>query len=126
MKVTDKDILDRINEGSLEVDLLGRFVVSHTQNRGSTKLKIIERTSNGSTYKFVKINCKCTSKKIALHRLIWMSIERRIVPKGYDVHHKRGKNIPFPDAYANLELMLKSKNRALQDVGGEAKLDEVF
>ena len=41
-------------------------------------------------------------KKVALHRLTWMAYHREVVPDGYDVNHKNGKNLAFPDAAHNV------------------------
>lgn len=111
--MTDQHILDRINNGTLIVCPQGRYVRSDTKRRGWVNLKIIDRESNRSTYQFVKISHNYMQKKISLHRLVWISVHRRLVPDGYDVNHKRGKNVPNHNGIDNLELLESSVNRGL-------------
>ncbi len=37
---------------------------------------------------------------------------REVVPDGYDVNHKNGKNLAFPDAAHNVEILPSPVNRS--------------
>lgn len=106
--MTDQDVLDAIMDGSLIVLWDASKVESRTRNKGITELRIIERESNGSTYRFVEVSRGGKKKKIALHRLVWMARNKRLVPEGMDVDHIDGPS----DAIGNLRLLPKSINRA--------------
>lgn len=111
--MTDQDILDKIVSGRLTVFPDTAEVFSYRKVTESwTKLRVIERESNGSTYRFVEICKGCKKKKIALHRLVWISFHRELVPKGYDVDHIEGKDRDYPDAIDNLQLLESSFNRS--------------
>lgn len=110
--MTDQDILDRIVEGSLVVFPNQALVWSFNEKQGWVKIRIIERESSGSTYRFVEICYRGKKKKIALHRLVWISFYRQIVPEGYDVDHIEGKNREFPDSIDNLQLLESRFNRS--------------
>lgn len=106
--LTDQDVLDRIKDGSLLVNIKTPMVVSHSCNKGKSVLQIIERESNGSVYRFVTVRRYGKKKKIALHRLVWMAKHLQLVPNGYDIDHKQGRS----DAIHNLRLRLSSENRS--------------
>lgn len=108
--MTDQDILDRIKDGSLVVNQDTAIVVSIT-DRGSRILSQIERTSNGSTYRFVTVCSGGLKKKITVHRLVWMAANLRTVPPGHDIDHINGKQGRYPDAIGNLRLLGSSTNR---------------
>lgn len=111
--MTDQDILDRIAEGMLAVFPATAEVWSYSTNHKSwTKLRITERESNGSTYRFVEIWKGDKRKKIALHRLVWIAYHRQLVPEGYDVDHVEGKSREYPDAIDNLQLLESGFNRS--------------
>jgi hypothetical protein len=111
--MTDQDILDRIVDGSLTVFPTTAEVWSYSSvTKAWTKLRIIERESSGSTYRFVEICKGMKKKKIALHRLVWISYHRQIVPEGYDVDHIEGKSREFPDSIDNLQLLESRFNRS--------------
>ena len=107
--LTDQDILDRINEGSLWVK--SEDIFSKTQF-GESLLTPLSRTSNGSEYKFVTIWKANKKKKIAVHRVVWMYHNRCLVPDGFDVDHKLGKSVPNANAIDNLQLLPASVNRS--------------
>ena len=111
--MTDQDILDRFAEGTLTVFPKTAAVWSYNPTTKSwTQLRVIERESRGSTYRFVEICKDHKKKKIALHRLVWISFYRQLVPEGYDVDHIEGKSIEFPDAIDNLQLLESGFNRS--------------
>lgn len=105
--MTDDDILTRILEGTLTVLINEARVFSF--NREWKELRVIDRESNGSSYKFVEICHSGKKKKIALHRLVWMFAHRCLVPEGYDVDHIEGKT---SDSIDNLQLLESSSNRS--------------
>lgn len=107
----DEDVLERIEEGSLWVNIIRGDVVSGSR-QGTVILQPIEHESNGSTYHFVKICYQGKQKKIAVHRLVWMFVHRRVPPPGFDVHHKRGKGVAFPNGIDNLQLIESAINRS--------------
>lgn len=105
--LTDQDILDRINDGTLSV-LVNEARVFSFSRFGWAELTPIERESNGSTYHFVEIAKQGKKKKIALHRLVWMFHHRCLVPDGFDVDHIADKSHTID----NLRLLESSKNRS--------------
>lgn len=109
--LTDADVLARIESGTLLVDTARAIVTSLNRLVAST-LKVLERESNGSTYRFVEISAVGKKKKVALHRLVWMAAHGRIPPAGYDVHHVHGKQVENPDGIWNLDLLPIAENRS--------------
>lgn len=109
--MTDEDILERLRNGSLRVDVHRATVDSVIENRSIKRLRVINRESNGSSYNFVEIRHKGKKKKIALHRLVWMAHNDSLVPDGFDVDHIRGK--AAGDGIGNLRLLKSSFNRSL-------------
>lgn len=109
--LTDQDILDRINAGDLHAagKLQAVFSRSH---RGWSELRVFERESNGSTYRFVEICAGGKKKKISLHRLVWIYHTRELIPDDHDIDHIRGKGIEHPDAIANLRMIPSTLNRS--------------
>ncbi|MEM6471698.1 MAG: HNH endonuclease [Planctomycetota bacterium] len=108
--MTDQDILDRINDGTLVVQMDKPIVWSfNTRRKVWTPLTAIEHESNGSKYRFVNICKRRMKKKIAVHRLVWMFAHRQLVPEGYDVDHIEGK---VSDRIENLQLLESSRNRS--------------
>lgn len=110
--MTDDHILQRLRDKTLIVKLDGSAVYSCYPFCDKRQLKIKTRKVNGSSYKFVKVCYKGMQKKIALHRLVWMSANNRTVPDGYDIDHVKGKNIEHPNGIENLRLRPSSENRA--------------
>jgi hypothetical protein len=106
--MTDQDILEAFSEGAYSVNVNTATVVSWTTGK---KLKVIERESNGSTYRFVEIARKGRKKKIALHRLVWVVANGSVVPQGFDVDHVKGKDLG--DGIDNLRLLDSSLNRSI-------------
>ena len=105
--MTDQDILYAIKEGAYGVNVKTACVVSW---RTGKRVRVIERESNGSTYRFVEICRSGLRKKVALHRLVWMVANGRVVPDGFDVDHIGGK--AFGDGIDNLRLLESSVNRS--------------
>ena len=106
--MTDSRILRLIESGQLHVCQLGRHVRTCRK-----RLAVRIRHRNGSSYRFVEICADGKKKKIAVHRLVWMSIFRRVVPAGFDVDHIQGKRIKNPDGIHNLRLLDSSINRSM-------------
>jgi len=105
--MSDEQILQRINDGNLIVDCATATVVG-VSHCGERQLRVIERESNGSTYRFVEVCAGGKKKKIALHRLVWIAANRMIPPAGYDVDHIEGPS----DCIDNLRLRPAGENRA--------------
>lgn len=106
--MTDADILERIINGTLWVD--GETVWSANAKE---PLTVVTRTSNRSTYQFVSVSLRGRKKAIALHRLVWMFHNKQLVPEGFDVDHRFGKNVDRPNAIENLRLLESSINRSI-------------
>lgn len=109
--MTDQDILDRIVDGTLTVFTRTAEVWGFNGSSWS-KLRVIDRESCGSSYRFVEVCSKGKKKKIALHRLVWIAFHRQLVPESYDVDHIEGKDREFPDAIDNLRLLESRFNRS--------------
>lgn len=120
--MTDADILARLSDGSLVVDVDAATVrtVGTQQNK---QLKVIQREGpGGSTYRFVTICRGGRKKKIALHRLVWIAAHGRLVPEGHDIHHVNGPKAG--DQIGNLALLTTHENRSLAGRSrGQADLD---
>lgn len=101
--MTDQEILERLKAGSLLVDHQGQFVLSLFPKK--KLLAIWERERKGTVYRFTQICHGGKKKKIAIHRLVWMSRHSRTVPEGYDIDHIKDRNVEFPDGIDNLRLM---------------------
>lgn len=107
--MTDHDILERILDGSLVVDLES----GETTSNGRT-LTVIHRTHKDGpqrgTYRFFEIWKAGKRKKIARHRLVWLAATRQLIPDGFDVDHRDDQDV---DGISNLCLLPSSVNRAL-------------
>lgn len=109
--LTDRDVLARLKNGSLTIDPETAEVVSIT-NKGRRILS--QRKSNQDDgYRFVDVWRFGKKKRIAVHRLQWMAHTMSLIPKGYDVHHKRSPPRPHtkPNNLANLELVESMENQ---------------
>ncbi len=124
--MTDKDILSRIESGSLVVDTELAIVTSVTARYGARTLRIIERESNGSTYRFVEVTASGKKKKISLHRLVWIAAHRQLPPAGYDVDHEFGMRVENPDGIWNLRLLTIAENRATNRGGRPTLVQDEF
>lgn len=113
--MTDQEILDRLLSGTLAVDRNGECVMSSI--RKLTALAIVERERKGTVYRFVSVCHGNKKKKIAIHRLVWMSMHKRLIPDGMDVDHVNGRNVPHPDGIDNLRLLPSGVNRSRQADG---------
>lgn len=110
--LTDEGILERLEAGTLLVDTKTGSVWSLLPGSPMRLIKPINRLSERSAYDFVNICHLGRKKKIAVHRLVWMSVHRRTVPEGFDVDHINGKSIEFPNAIENLRLLESKVNRS--------------
>jgi hypothetical protein len=108
--MTDQDILDRLNDRTLFVDHDGLFVISYSREK--RELTVWERERKGTTYRFVSICHRNKKKKIAIHRLVWLSVHRTLIPHGFDVDHIKGRNVENPDGIGNLRLLPSGINRS--------------
>lgn len=113
-RITDEDVLARIVDGTLIVDVDRARVRSWNCSRQKwTYLLVMVRrhSSGGAPYRFVQI-CKSRGrKKVALHRIVWMAANMRVPPEGCDVHHRKHKR-RIPDAIDNLLLLPSGVNRS--------------
>jgi hypothetical protein len=107
--MTDQDILKRIVDESLVVDVNTATVMSY-----GTMLKPISRThkegKKRGTYRFINVSFLGKQKKIALHRLVWMAFHRKLIPDGYDIDHRE---LQTDDTIYNLRLLESGHNRSL-------------
>lgn len=111
VRASDDDVVERLRIGNLIVDAEQAIAKSLFRGQWRT-LRVIERESNGSTYRFVEIYSGGKRKKVALHRLVWMAVNLMAVPEGYDVDHVHGKGVRNPDGIGNLRLLESSRNRS--------------
>jgi len=104
--LTDEDILARLIEGTLSVDIVKAEVYS-----GDRKLSVREadRGSRGR-YRFVEICRNGKKKAIALHRIVWMAVTKRLIPDDKDIDHIRGS--VAGDGISNLRCIPSSMNRS--------------
>ena len=114
--LTDQDILDRIEAGTLWVEADRVMSQSHC---GVSELAQIYRKSSGSEYHFVTVWARNKKKKIAVHRLVWMFHNRSLIPDGFDVDHKFGKDVLNANAIENLQLLPSSVNRSKGKPSGD-------
>lgn len=113
--MSDEKILQRIIDGTLIVDTEKVIVWSELTPGQRSELKIIERENeNGTRYRFLGVSHEGKRKKIALHRLVWIAANLRVIPDGYHVDHISGPS----DSIDNLRL-LKSKTNCATN--GERK-----
>ncbi|MEM6692777.1 MAG: hypothetical protein AAF664_25340, partial [Planctomycetota bacterium] len=74
--MTDLDVVALVRSGQLSILANNERAVRvfRKQPSGTWKdLQVINRESNGSSYKFVTICGGGKKKKVALHRLVWMA-----------------------------------------------------
>lgn len=109
--MTDIDILERIMDGTLWVEGETAWVIDRC--KAKVPLTVRTRTSSRSTYQFIEVSSRGRKKAIALHRLVWMYHHKQVVPEGYDVDHRFGKNIEKPNSIENLRLLESSVNRSI-------------
>lgn len=115
--MSDEDILHRIVAGTLQVSPCGTEVVSVHRGNPKTLTILTHRggNGNGSTYRFVTVCHNGRKKKIAIHRLVWMSVNLQVVPDGFNVDHIKGKGIQFPDSIDNLRLLESLEHQRLHN-----------
>jgi hypothetical protein len=116
--LTDQDILDRLNAGTLVVSSSGGWVASVSDKGSVCFLSIRVREKRGSRYRFVSVCSKGKKKAIAVHRLVWIAGHRSLVPEGFDVHHKNSMN---GDCLDNLCLLESGLNRSLGAMNARAR-----
>ena len=106
--LSDQDILLRLVTGSLRVrEEGGLVIVESDSHKGTNVLKQIERqVHQWTTYRFVCICSAGRQKKIAVHRLNWMSHHLKLVPEGFHVDHVNGRG----DVFDNLQLLPAAEN----------------
>lgn len=109
--VCDQDILERLREGTLWVRTETAEVYSYLPPNPGKKLKVSHHRSMCSTYRFVRVSSRGGQKKIALHRLVWMAANLRLVPEGHDIHHRDPKAEPV-DGINNLRAVPSAINRS--------------
>jgi hypothetical protein len=115
--LTDQDVLDRLLDGTLTIDLETSIVYSWVSNASKKTdnpkpLKPVVRQPKGcgGPYRFVHITRRGKKKKISVHRLVWMASHQSLVPDGFDVDHIHGA--AAGDGIRNLRLLPSAVNRA--------------
>lgn len=99
-RATDAMILARLLDGSLTVDARDGTAYS----RGK---ELKQEYDMRERYKFVRIWFKGHRKKIAVHRLCWMAVNRACVPHGHNVHHKSKR---WKNGYRDIELLSRAQH----------------
>lgn len=74
-------------------------------------------------YLFVRLYWRGSRRGIAVHRLVWMAKHNKVVPDGYDVHHKDRDS--FNNAITNLQLREMHGHRSEASRGYPADWDTV-
>jgi hypothetical protein len=114
--MTDQDILDRLLDGTLRVDLetawvfscSGRFTGKATDTWRELTPIYRQPEDRQCGYWFMEITRNGKKKKIARHRIVWMAANLQLVPDDCDVDHKRYGD---GDGIDNLQLLTKVENR---------------
>ena len=100
-KITDQDILERLEEGSLIVNPRTARVVSITASRGEREIR---PDKDRRKFRFVRITRPGRGGRVALHVLVWMAVHKKPVPPGYEGYHGDFKQLGHPDGINNLDL----------------------
>lgn len=110
--MSDQDILNRLKAGTLKIEPETAQVWSYSELWGWKLLKP-QKNQHNDGYRFVDVCYAGKKKRIAVHRLQWMQHTLKLIPEGYDVHHKEAP--PWPEAkdnsLGNLELMESLENQ---------------
>lgn len=121
--MTDEDILHRLFVlKDLRINPRTAVVESKNDIAGnpSSKWRALKQVpdKHDSGYRFVSVSFGGRKKKIGVHVLQWMAANRRTVPDGYDVHHKKSPERPHPkpNNIDNLELLESSVNQSMNYV----------
>lgn len=110
--LTDEHILGRLMDGTLMVLPEEARVFSFTR-LGWVESRIREHTApSGGTYRFVTVVKDGKKKDIALHRLVWMAANKRLVPEGCDIDHR----FPGDDRIQNLRLLPSLVNQSRTEI----------
>lgn len=84
--MTDDEVLYLLNHGIYIVDKVTAEVI------GSRGFKIRPTPEKEGEYLFVRLFSFDGEikrfRKIALHRLVWMSVTKELIPAGWEVHHR--------------------------------------
>lgn len=118
--MSDNHVLSRLKEGTLVVDP-NLVKVYSVRNGVRSELALRERQVNDYvSYFFVEVCWEGRKRKIAAHRLVWMSVHMKLIPKGYDVDHIDGPS----NNIDNLRLLKQETNRATR--GQRQELDSEY
>jgi hypothetical protein len=97
-------VLQAIRAGRITVDLKKLEIFKDGR-------LMIQRPDSTDRYLFVRIYLDGARRAVAVHRIVWMSVRRKLVPDGYDIHHRDGDR--RNNRYKNLRAMTAAKHRAL-------------
>ena len=82
--ISDKTLLDFLHTGDLEVDP----VTAEVFWRGNLKKPTIVGTEGkNGTRKRIEIHYQGFRRSIVLARLVYMAGTRKVIPRGYEIHH---------------------------------------
>jgi len=111
--MTDEMILTRLLNGNLRIDPVTSVVESNLKGRWQVLQQVENQHESG--YRCVSVCWEGQKKKITVHRLQWLAYSGKVVPEGYDVHHKRSPPRPQmkPNALENLELKDSLENQSI-------------
>lgn len=110
--LTHQHVLHRLLAGTLRIDPVTSVVES---NATGEWVALTQRPdSHNSGYRFIEVSHRGMKRKIGVHVLQWMQEHRRVVPAGYNVHHKKSPPRPYPkdNALSNVELLKAEINQA--------------
>lgn len=104
-EITDEEILKLIKTGVLVLREDGVYKFHNGRRKYQRLVENLDR--NGRA--FINVGLRFRKRGMSKNKLIWMFAHRRVIPNGYDVHHKDYNN--RNDAPDNLELKDSSENR---------------
>lgn len=119
---TDQLFLDRIADGTLVVDVQAAKVYTVADGQ-QTEMR---QYATGRHKNYLAVRCYRNGhrKQIALHRLVWMAANGRLVPEGYDVDHRDHDTLN--NAIDNLQLRPSVNNQHPHTRSEEYAEEETF
>jgi len=109
--MTDKQILDRLNKGLIEVNLETLAVKDFNNSTRSFYIKtpdFHQKTNRCFHHFHRRRDGKRIRRAICRNRLVWMAVHRRVVPDGFVVDHIDGNCCN--DLPGNLQLMTREES----------------
>lgn len=96
-------VLQLIKQGEMLVNLCTTVVTF----RGRVLVPFTDRRRR---YLFVRIYYRGARRAVSVHRLVWMKHHGRVVPPGFDIHHRDAN--PRNNRYTNLQKLALGKHRS--------------